>query len=88
MGIAWSNNKKTKTRVAAGSGQKSAVAATHIARSLGLLLIEARIEGVEIFAVELILCIAQGFAEALIVYNLALAKEFDNIFDIGIVRKA
>ena len=49
------------------------------------MLIEGRIEGVEVLLVELILGNAQAFAEALIVDDLAFAQELDGLADIGII---
>ena len=49
------------------------------------MLIKGRIEGVEVFLVQLILGNAQAFAEALVVDDLALTQELDGLADIGIV---
>ena len=49
--------------------------------------IKAWIEGVEIFAVKIILGDAYGIAESLIVYYFALAQVFYRLFDVGIVDK-
>jgi hypothetical protein len=46
-----------------------------------------RVEGVEIFAVEMLRGNAETFAETLIVYDFPLAQEAYNIFYIGVVNK-
>ena len=52
------------------------------------LLIKGRIVAIEIFGIQLILCDSKGFRKALIVYDLASAKEFDGIAHVGIVNQA
>ena len=50
--------------------------------------VKGGIEGVKIFAVEIILCDAQRVAEALEVHQLALAQEFDGVAHVGVVDQA
>ena len=49
--------------------------------------VERGIVGVEILRVEMILRDAEGIAESLIVYYLALAEIFERFTDIGVVNK-
>ena len=49
--------------------------------------IEARIEGVEVFAVKIVLRDAYGVAKALIVNYLTLAEILYRLLDIGVVNK-
>ena len=56
--------------------------------SLSALFVEGGVAGVEVFAVEAILGGVEGFGEALIVDDLALAEELEGIADVGIVDHA
>ena len=51
-------------------------------------VIKCGIVGIEVLRVKVILCDAQGIAEALEVHDFALAKEFDRFAYIGIVHQA
>ena len=51
-------------------------------------LVKAGIEGIEIFAVQMVLGNADGVAEALIMHDLALTQILDGIADVGIVAQA
>ena len=50
--------------------------------------VKARVEGIEILAVELVGQQSQVFAEALIVYDLARSQEANRVDDVGIVAEA
>ena len=51
-------------------------------------LIEGGVADVEVLGIEVILGDAEGIGEALIMHDLALAKESDDVVDVGIIRKA
>ena len=51
-------------------------------------LIEGGVAGVEVLGIEVILGDAEGIGKALIMHDLALAQEFDDVVDVGIVREA
>ena len=56
---------------------------------LGFFLqIEGRVEGIEIFRIQVVLDHAEGFAETLEMDDFALTEEADGIGDVGIVGKA
>ena len=57
------------------------------AAALRAVFVKGWVAGVEVLRVESILRDPESIAEALIVYYLALAKEFDDIVDIGVVGK-
>ena len=52
------------------------------------LFVKLGVEGVEVFAVELVGEDAKVLAEALIVYNLALTQEADSVLDVGVITEA
>ena len=49
------------------------------------LFIKRRIEGVEVFRVELVGRDAQAFAEALVVHDLSFAQELDGVAHVGVI---
>lgn len=50
--------------------------------------IKSGIKSIEVFAVQIILCDAEGFTETLEVYDFALAQEFDRLTDIRLFNQA
>ena len=52
------------------------------------LLIERRIDEIEVFLVHFLLGKAQAFAKALEMHHFALAQEFNDVVDIRIIRQA
>lgn len=55
---------------------------------LKAIFVVARVEGVEVLAVELIGQQSQVLAEALVVYDLARPEEADRVDDVGIITEA
>ncbi len=49
--------------------------------------VEGRVDRVKVLGIEIILCNANGVAEALIVHELALAQEFDRLADVGVITQ-
>ena len=69
-----------------GATKEKSVIASAI--TLFSLLIKGRVKGVEVFAVEIILCNAKRIAEALVVHQLALTQILDRLAHVGIVHHA
>ena len=55
---------------------------------LPLVLVKRGVEGIKVFAVEVLLRDAEGIGEALIVHDLAFAQIFDGVAHVGIVAQA
>ena len=53
----------------------------------GRLFIKRRVVCVVVFAVKAFAGLVQGFCEALVVHQLALAQETDDVLDVGVVGK-
>ena len=56
--------------------------------NLSLWLVKGRIERIEILAVQMLLCNAQGIAKALVVNDLTFTQITQRISDVGIIAQA
>ena len=71
-----------------GSGVPLPLKAFGLSVFASAALIEGGVAGVEVLGVEVILGDSEGIGEALIMHDLALAKESDDVADVGIIREA
>ena len=54
---------------------------------LSAAFVKAGVDRIEILAVQIVLCDANGITEALVMHKLALAKEFDWLPYVGVVAQ-